>query len=231
MLKVIGLKVEMFLNTMIEGHNCDFRYFKDEDKKYTLFVRTVEHRSKLFAIRLKNTYGECGSGWTTASYGHMEVEKIDHTGPFNYAPLKEILLDDSIEYRDGEYVYVCDSPVEDDFYDGEHIVNSVFSYSDCGHDCYYPDGGVSVNMKLFKPLKRNMEARPVFIFHGPSGLGKSTLADALKDMEVYETDSAPILPEVITAQVVVIGNKESFPVSAVKKRLFGSPKVIEVEFS
>ena len=77
-----------------------------------------------------------------------------------------------------------------------------------------------------------MEKRPVWIFSGVSGAGKSTIATMIREsgLEVYETDSCDELPEVITASVVVLGNRNRFLIGDLKDRLFGDPKVILVNF-
>jgi hypothetical protein len=85
-------------------------------------------------------------------------------------------------------------------------------------------------MNLFKVLPRVSELRPVWIFTGPSNIGKTFLASKLNDLGVYETDSSDILPDVITEEIIVLGNKYKFDIDEIKKRLFGDVEVRIVEF-
>ena len=75
-----------------------------------------------------------------------------------------------------------------------------------------------------------MSERPVWIFKGLSGLGKSSLA-AESGKKVFETDSVEKLPNKIWADVVVIGNKHNFSLKAIKQRLPNGTKPILVHFS
>lgn len=77
-----------------------------------------------------------------------------------------------------------------------------------------------------------MDTRPVHIFSGDSNTCKSHIA-ALTGKSIFETDSISNLselPEVITQDIVVIGNMWVCPIDAITSRLFGSVNVIYVEF-
>ena len=75
-----------------------------------------------------------------------------------------------------------------------------------------------------------MSERPVWIFEGSSGLGKSSLA-AMSGEKVFETDSVKKLPEQIWADIVVIGNKRGFSVETIKQCLPRGTRPIVVHFS
>lgn len=105
------------------------------------------------------------------------------------------------------------------------MINNVFAYSHNGEDNYYPTGSVAINKKLFIPLARAMEKRPVWIIEGASGTGKSTLASHLEGLTVFETDSVDKLPESIKEDVIVLGNRSGFKREDVTKRIFGQPDV------
>jgi hypothetical protein len=230
---VVGLMVEKYIGTTCEGFNCDFEYVSEEMERYHLMLRCGNTRYKL---SLENEYGECGSGWCPASWGRMTLMPVDHFGPFTHRPKNGNLVLDgcAIKYKNGIWTIEQESEHENYyFYSEEDIACNVFSYSEYGCDGYYPDGGVSVNMELFQPLKRAMHHRPVYIFKGNSGLGKSSLAMMCQGVEVFETDSVQddVLPDNITASIVVLGNRHHFTVEQVKANLFGNPKVILVNFS
>jgi hypothetical protein len=72
--------------------------------------------------------------------------------------------------------------------------------------------------------------RPVWIFVGKSAMGKSFIANQIKTLNVFETDSVSVLPEVIFADVVVVGNKSGWSEEDIYPILFGEPEVIVVDF-
>ena len=49
-------------------------------------------------------------------------------------------------------------------------------------------------------------------------------------MEVYETDSNEELPKVITASIIVLGNKFNFKIKDIEKVIFGEYEIQIVDF-
>ena len=228
MLKIVGLLVKKIINDYCEGHNCDFTYKKIEDEEYVLMCEDIYHVTghavideygkeyhRKYEITLRNGYGECGSGWTTASYGFVDIKPVNNFRPWNYKPKQQIILE-NISIKE------MDSP---DF------SCEYFRWSYDGGDEYYPTGYVDVNLSCFEELPRNMKKRPVWIFKGYSGLGKTSLAIQLENEDVYDTDISSKLPECITESVVVLGNKYGHTLEDIKTRLFGNPEIILVDFS
>lgn len=88
--------------------------------------------------------------------------------------------------------------------------------------------------EMFEKTPRIMEKRPVWIFAGDSGLGKSTLGRflELQGKVIYETDSDQRLPNVIMADVIVAGNRNrSLTIDDICSRLPDGVEPIFVEFS
>ena len=210
-MKIIGLRIEKYIDKSISGHNCDFIYEDSEFERHIICAVLDDNRK--VEIKLSRSEGECGSGWTTATFGYIEINEVKKFDGYNYIPKHQLVIDDII-YR----------------YDCEEYSNDVFNISEYGGDSYYPCGGYSVNMELFKELPRICNLRPVWIFTGASNLGKSFLSSKLNDLEVYETDSRDMLPDIITESVVVLGNKYKYNIDDIKKRLFGDVEVRIVEF-
>jgi len=169
-------------------------------------------------IELSQKRGMCYSGWTTASWGIIKINKVKHFHGITHFPKEKLVIDDMLPDSKDKY---------------NEIKNQVFSFFHIGENCcdYYPEGEYKVNMDLFEASPRYKENRQVYIFTGPSGAGKSFLAHQLKDLTVYETDSKDTLPNSIIDNVVVIGNKYDFSVDDVKSRLFGNPDVHIVTFT
>lgn len=88
--------------------------------------------------------------------------------------------------------------------------------------------------EMFEKTPRMMKKRPVWIFAGASGLGKSTIGRflELQGKVVYETDSDLRLPNVIMADVIVAGNRNrSLSIDDICARLPDGVEPIFVEFS
>ena len=101
---------------------------------------------------------------------------------------------------------------------------------------YYLFSKEEVNFceEMFEKTPRMMEKRPVWIFAGASGLGKSTIGRflELQGKVVYETDSDQRLPNVIMADVIVAGNRnKSLTIDDICARLPDGVEPIFVEFS
>lgn len=211
-MKIIGLRIEKYIDTKVTGHNLDFEYKDAEFQRH--IICAVLSDNKKVEITLSESEGVCGSGWTTASYGHMEVKYVNKFNGFTHIPKRPLELDDTeivIKSNDG-------------------ISNEVFSVSPYGYDEYYPSGYYHVNMELFDETIRHKKSRPVWIFIGKSNSGKSYLSSKISDLKVYETDSCNTLPDTITESIVVLGNKYPFTIDDVKSRLFGNVEVQIVEF-
>ena len=222
MVKIVGLLVKKIINDYCEGHNCDFTYEKIEDEEYVLMCEDIYHIDEYgkeyhnkYEITLRSEYGECGSGWTTASYGFADIEPVDNFRPWNYKPKQQIILENISIKEMNSPDFSCE----------------YFQWSYDGGDRYYPTGYVEVNMTYFEELPRNMKKRPVWIFKGYSGLGKTSLAIQLENEDVYDTDISSKLPECITESIVVLGNKYGHTLEDIKTRLFGNPEIILVDFS
>lgn len=212
-LRVLGLTVMKFVGEMTTGHNCDFTQEPQEQEKYILHCINDDHTCISFDITLEECYGECGSGWCTASWGYMTMKNTTNSAkmPWTHKIKEKVIIDMNK--------------------DDEEISNIVFKYSECGGDEYYPTGYVDINMELFEELPRAKKERPVYIFVGPSGIGKSTLGYFLSDdLEIFETDSIDELPNLITADVVIVGNRKEFEINDIIDRLFNNPEVIIVDF-
>lgn len=103
--------------------------------------------------------------------------------------------------------------------------NNAFSFDHYGAEEWYPWGSYTINFKLFDKTPRWKANRVVWIWIGKEGVGKSFLSSKLRDLTVYETDVSSTLPEVIYADVIIIGNKYPFTVEDVKRRVFGDAEI------
>ena len=222
--KIYGLAVEKYIDVQCYGHNCDFEYSPEVFERYIVLAREAEcpkHCSSAYVkIELSESSGECGSGWTTASWGHARTdvayERINY--PMTHKPKGDIFVTLHRDYYSAYGSWYL--PDADDYDEDDYNENHVVSYSSCGGDGYYPCGGIYVDLTQFEELPRAMDKRPVWIFKGESGLGKSSIGVHLEGLTVFETDSVDELPEEITDDVIVLGNRSKWTVEDVKKHIF-----------
>ena len=208
-LTLIGMEIEKYVGNVVEHRDSEFVY---ESELLTRFRLMFEGGRSLLLWR---EYGMCCSGWTTAELGRWEWS--EERLPFSYVPQWgpiEVVINES----DDELKIVIEK--------GEGIIAKVDKY---GSDPYYPSGDIYVDTGFFRRTKRTMESHPVWIFRGPSGLGKSTIA-AGTGKTVFETDSVNSLPKTIMADIIVVGNKNHFSIKAIKHRLPEGCKPIIVDF-
>jgi len=215
-IEILGLNVVKYIATSVTGGEGDFKYSDQEFVGHELFGMDLDFKH-FVKISLRVEEGICGSGWTTASYGVMNVETIERLP--------------AMQFRSSPKVTIS-------FTESSEIENEVFTYSEYGGDNYYPMGGYAVNMSIFKSNGRGIEneedvKRKIWIFKGSSASGKTFLSDKVEGLKKYETDSSPKLPKEILADIIVIGNKYDFSVKKIKKRIPNIEKVdiVIVKFS
>lgn len=210
-MKIIGLRIEKYISQEVSGHNCDFEYTDANFEKH--IICGLLSNNKKVEIELSRSEGQCGSGWCTASWGHIDVKEVTKFNGYTHTPKEPMYIDDILPNFD------------------DNISNNVFTINYDGGDSYYPRGYYSVDMNLFNVGVRAKEFRPVWIFMGDSNTGKSFLSSKIKDIEVYETDTNSELPDTITASIIVVGNKYKFNINDIKSKLFGDVEIHDVSFS
>lgn len=212
---LVGASKQLYMGLGCMGHNCDFKYYDKQMEKVFLHLLDSTTYDKYEAV-LWGTEGQCGSGWTTASYGHFEFSRVDNfTNPMTYQC--EPTLVDVDKTEDSITIKTNDNTIASAEYDGG--------------DSYYPSGWYSFNESFFNVSPRAVSRMKVFLFKGPSGIGKSYIASQFKDtFKVYEIDSSKDLPEdLATYDVVVLGNKHEFP--ELVELLQATRDVVTVDFS
>ena len=248
-INVVGMRLEKVIGTEADEDEDD--HYSCGEKpcnidRYTLLCVVKSpwgNGSRKFTISLWENGGWCGSGYTTASFGTMIIKRVDDFGPFTHRPKdgKPVKIENAYYDCDTgelcfdkvEYNWDSDEDDEDDEYFDADVKNNVFNYSEDGGDLYYPSGYVHVNMDLFEACERGFDQRPVWIFVGDSESGKSTLGYYLKEnKEVFETDACNNkLPEIIWADIIVVGNKYEMFVPDILKHLPDETEPIIVNFS
>lgn len=212
---LVGASKKLYIGHGCSGSNGGFNYYNKQMEKVFLHLLDSTTYDK-YEVVLWGTEGECGSGWTTASWGHYSFDKVDR---FTNPP-----------------TYHCQSTLVDTIQSGDSIIisvndNTIASAEYDGGDSYYPNGWYSFNESFFNVSPRAVSRMKVFLFKGPSAIGKSYLASHFKeDFKVYETDCSEKLPEDLQQyDVIVLGNKYKFP--ELVDLLQATRDVVNVQFS
>lgn len=238
MLRILAMRKVMKVGDEMD---LDFDVHPCIDTEYNIYCKN-EGETGIFEISLMQSYGPCGSGYCMSSYGSMSIRYV-HSNNITYTHKytgPELIEGSIVYYEESDsFVIIHDVPHKDeddddwDYNDWDEE-NEVFKYSSVGCDEYYPCGGIEINFDYFEEIPRAMKGRPVYILVGPSGLGKSTLAECLGSYyTVFETDSVDELPEYIAADVIVIGNRSKWTVDDIKDRVWkeqDDPDIIVVSF-
>lgn len=129
-LTIIGYNLFDYDDFIVEGHNCDFNYIPHIYSGHELIV--TDNNGKYFSLKFKITYGECLSGWITATFAHMDNELIsfDESNKVQYVPNSSISI-----------------PVS--FLENDNFENNVIKFSKLNDDYYYPSGFYIFNESLF----------------------------------------------------------------------------------
>lgn len=200
--------------------------YNDRDREYEdnviYILNCTSNFGNKYEVRLWTIYGDCYSGWCSASWGHGTIKMVESFVGMTHKPIKNLEFELEISMNEKE----MDLP--------DNMDNDIFGIDYDGGDYYYPGGYARVNEELFEEINRNKEKRPVWIFKGNSALGKSYLAGIIANSDrmktVYETDAHENLDK-IHEDIVVIGNKYSYSVEEIMKYIEGDCEIILVDFS
>lgn len=200
-MKIIGLRIDKYIGQRPFFYNNEWKEAFEEFDKHIIYGLLSDNRMLEIEIRLE--IEACPSDKTTFSFGIIKTKEIYKKPYYTHIPIIPLEIEDIQPCVTGD------------------INNDVFS----------THGGYTVNMELFKAIKKIKMVRPVWLFRGKSNLGKSFLSSNLCNMDTYETDSNDKLPNVIIANIIVLGNKHIFSIDEVRSRIFGEYELIVVDFN
>lgn len=224
--------------------------------KYTVYLSKIEHAgeysyTRRFMFQAWTDYTDCSSGYCYATIGNCSelvmVDVAKPIGTLHFVPKTPISV----------YHIQCDDG-EDNCIDEKWVTDSgvsMFNISYIGGDSYYPVGYVLFNTDLFtktirslsvvKPTGLSIESiqhttkfndnimtdisRQLYVFYGPSCVGKSFLGARLNELCVYETDKTDELPDnILDHHVIVVGNRIKNHLLKVKEALKNVNSDVEV---
>lgn len=232
----IGYKRVYYPGTVAAGHAFDYESATCEKDILCCCVPSVYNLK--FEIELETEYDWCGSGYCGATYGSMVRRRVEDFGPLTHVPKDHKPIKIEAAYYDSQnddlvFNNNFEDDEDEDYFGNYDIYNNVFYLDWNGGDSYYPMGAAGVREDLFEELPRAFSNRPVWIFHGESATGKSTLAYLLAGKTVYETDSAEngVLPDELWYDVIVMGNKwPNITIDDIRNRIEEDAEIFVVTF-
>jgi hypothetical protein len=130
--KIVGFYTEVYTGKSVSGHNCEFTY---TDTEFTRHIIVVQGISTIYTITLSISEGECFSGWCCASFGELEVYRVDEN------VLTKITHIPRYEHEIIDMDIIMNSPLD-------FSCNS-FNFSSYGGDEYYPSGYYTIDETFF----------------------------------------------------------------------------------
>ena len=127
MTTILGVRTEDYQGIEVHGNNCDFHRV---ETKLTRYIIGLSEDGKIYELVLNYEFGECGSGWTTATWVHAHVRPVDTFKARSVYKISEFINFD------------CEEDAPEDFYCRS------FRYSFDGGDSYYPGGFLDLNLDV-----------------------------------------------------------------------------------
>lgn len=96
----------------------------------------------------------------------------------------------------------------------DHFITSNYDGNDYfiiyENDCrWYPNANIQIKFDNWIDTKRGKDKKQIYIFKGPSAIGKSYIANST-NLEVFETDGRPLNELNISFDIIVVGNKHGY---------------------
>lgn len=227
----------------ILGYRSEYYHANDNEKDYLNedIIIVIKHEVSGSYYELKFSEEDEDLGYVINNYGYATIERVKK--PIYTSRIKEplnIILPKEINAVNIEHMSVRDYPIDLFNENGYFEIPGIIKVSERGDDIdeFYPEGYVEFNRERFEePNKRQMGGKPVWIFKGDSGAGKTYLSSMLErmNMKIFETDSIKgnEIIDPIKADIIVIGNKHGFKVEYVKEHVANRDDIefIEVDFN
>jgi hypothetical protein len=230
-MKIVGMREEHYPDQHCRQYPGGDIYYVDDI--FTRHIICGRYHGDNYELSLSLQEGECPSGYIPRVTAELNTKKVDRFKNITFTPIHPIAI---------EYPFTMKNVSSYDTILQEK--NEVFCIDSYGGDEYYPAGFYNVNMDLFRKNIRAKEKRPVWLFRGDSGAGKSFIGNALTftnkifsfvsvPFVTFETDMYKELPDKfpLSVNVIVMGNKYKHSIDDVKDRIEGDHELIMVNFS
>ena len=190
-LRFIGMNVKL-QSTWDDCSSFPEEYEKNTRLAYIIYAEEIKENSyenkEIYRIEAIDDYGMCGSGYTTASWGTLEVTKVDYVDEYNLIITPEENLEIRMERTEDEFE-------KEEFHlniidiDKDIVPLKVVCDYD-GGDSYYPMGGVYITTDKNEYLNlSDMENIPDL----PSlKIDKEKLEKARNEKEIFDLGNPKI---------------------------------------
>lgn len=129
---LFGINFETYFS-MDENYNWEEE--KHQLIDYILYIKDRKD-GKFYRVILNTSYGMCGSGWTTATWGEVLVQKIDDVPKdFCFTPKKDNPFSVYLKYGESSNdvdILLISKGKQENFFGVDYT----------GGDSYYPSGGI-----------------------------------------------------------------------------------------
>jgi len=198
MSKIIkGLRINQVpMEKYINKDEYTSRYNDDIISEYEfLYLEDGKLYSECFALE----EGECYSGYCGAEWIHSS----------NKVPVQSL----------GTLHYIPKGKLEVDYISTDYDGNEYFTMyiNDCA---YYPFASIQIKFDNWIDTKRGKDNKQIYIFSGPSAVGKSFIANSTS-LKVFETDAYCLTKLDVSYDIIVIGNKHAYTVQEITEYFIG----------
>lgn len=170
------------------------------------FEFIYEEDGQLFSEKMVLQQGECYSGYCGAEWIISQGKKINNIGTLHYVPKEPIEVESIKTDYDGNGAWIA--------------------YE---NDChYYPSADLRIIFDAWIDTRRGKDKKQIYVFIGPSAIGKSFLAHHT-DLKVFETDSNGLIGLDNTYDVIVVGNRYPMDLDTLK-HVLSDVELIKVKF-
>lgn len=200
----------------------------EEDVRYYIVIKH-EESGEYFELECYSYEDICCSGYCPADYVSCEIKRIDDVRiTARYKGHEKVLLYirdfDKLKKSELNTIFDLEDVIDLNLYENDKIfIGDAMEISFYGGDMYYSEGYVNYNPDVFTKVSvRQFDAKPVWIFKGDSGAGKTYLTDFIvrdSNKTKLETDAYEVLPDKIIEDIVVIGNKCEYDVEDITSRI------------
>jgi len=160
-----------------------------------LYLEDGKLYSECFALEEGECYsGYCGAEWIRVS-NRVPMQSL---GTLHYIPKEKLEVDSMFTSRNGNHYFAI--------------------YE---NDCpYYPSACIEIKFDNWLDTKRGKDKKQIYIFSGPSAIGKSFIANSTS-LKVFETDAHCLTELDASYDIIVIGNKYAYRVQEITEYFIG----------
>lgn len=127
----------------------------DHDTGDTTYHFVIDLNGGFYEFTAEDSYGSCGSGWTSASWGYIHNELVKIDTDLEFISKLNVSIKDIFVNVHNNMVQINEKDSKESYDAMETIIFStegdlIVSGTGNGGCCYYPSGGITLNEELFQ---------------------------------------------------------------------------------